>query len=437
MSVLTLTEEQKSIVEYTDDLYERSSQKKFTVDAPAGTGKSFLTAFMFERYKELKVIAPTHKACSVLHKTLQSHSKNITTIHRFLKAQPTISDVGDKVFECTKPDIENTRMIIVDECSMVKHEMFDILMELPCTVIFFGHHGQLPPIYSDAEKQTGIDTKISPTFRHVYFTLTKNMRSEQSIYTRVLLACLNFVENGTRPDHLIHREPIDDMLRAFVDHTEDCICITFTNTARHHRNTEIRKALFGSIADDYVLNEKLIFRGHRKINNKLTYYSSDVITITELDIIAHDIYRIRCPHQSDLPKDESTPKCKVCGHPAIRKPIRQTRFYRIIDQHGVEWNIPYDGDERKYMQLYFRQYKDMILRQSRGERKPLWVSYYNDKDLYMPSLNYAYASTCHTAQGSQYKHVYIDIRDVRRAYSMYPKLLYTAVSRMQETVHFI
>ena len=71
------------------------------------------------------------------------------------------------------------------------------------------------------------------------------------------------------------------------------------------------------------------------------------------------------------------------------------------------------------------------------ERREKWKEFFNFKNSIL-DIRDIYASTVHSAQGSTYRNVYIDLRDLWTCPNKreLQRLLYVAVSRAKENVYF-
>lgn len=142
-----------------------------TVTGLAGTGKTTVMAYLVRALREkginVAVIAPTGKAASVLR------SKGVAgarTIHGFAYNFDGVEEnehTGKEkpLFERklgldNKPDV-----LFVDESSMVNREMEQDLKRFRVPIVFFGDHGQLPPIGDDPKVLENARWKLEQIMR--------------------------------------------------------------------------------------------------------------------------------------------------------------------------------------------------------------------------------------------------------------------------------
>jgi ATP-dependent exoDNAse (exonuclease V) alpha subunit len=160
----------------------------FTLCGFAGTGKTTLVKHLVDTMREsvstdvsiVRVVAPTGKASSVLRK---KGFTGATTVHALLytprvvkKYHTTNTDdsgyaevIGEElVFSLKTPDMAaGTKLIVVDEASMVDDEMSRDLLSLGIKILAIGDPFQLPPVKTstssllDVEKPDAMLTEVT------------------------------------------------------------------------------------------------------------------------------------------------------------------------------------------------------------------------------------------------------------------------------------
>lgn len=425
-------------------------QMTMLLNAPAGTGKSFVIKNLYETFKsqykeEIIILAPTHKAVSILK---QGNNLPVNTIHRFLEGKMEIDDnTGKKKFVFTLNfDRINNRLIIVDECSMINDEIYDMFLKISAKnmIIFVGDDLQLPPINEDltndeikedSRTKIKVISKVSKAFTadHSFkkYTFTENKRSLEKTANVMLDLARKACYLKKMPAKLIEKKQ-SEMLNDFKDKLgsdKSIIVLTYSNVSVNNYNKMIRSALFDKDVKDlepYYIGEKLIYSGF-VVKNKTKYYSNDIIIINSLDIveIKLDYKRCKC-----LDKDFKISKCKKHG---FYKGSETLKFHYIIDQYNNEWFKVIDKDRKKFLKLK-NQFKSLCINNKGG-----WKSFYSFYEKYDPELKYNYAMTIHKSQGSQFHTVYVDRNNLINCCSKDQLLkvngYYTAISRMQSKVY--
>lgn len=420
------------------------------LDAPAGTGKSSVIKYIrsINKSKNILVLAPTHKACSLF-------DFPVITIHKFLNAEKNIDDDGEIFFDFKIPIIDKIDLIIIDEASMVSELMYSTFKKLSESVpiLFCGDKSQIPPV----EESTSIifqEVKCS--------TFTKNMRSRDSLSNHWLKKFKDAISN----DSIIRvdKTPSIVVYNSFKN-KEDSIVLAWTNRQVSHWNNIIRKNLFftkdnTNALKKYYENEKLVFSGYRntlnqkealnkpwfqnlnlKVNFKLVdsndspikYYSSDMFTIKKIETQEVFIPFFRCQHQVDSLKLRKCIACNIKGHNTLGHDIN---FYVLTDDNGITWLKAFDKEQEELVNSILLDLRNHC---KHIKEKQLWKTYYDIKEIINPNINYIYASTIHKAQGSQWSNVFVDIDNIRfcRDHSLSSRLQYTAVSRMINEILFV
>lgn len=127
----------------------KNHEKYTVISGYAGTGKSTLVRYIVEALdvdlKKVCYATFTGKAAEVLRK---KGNKNACTLHRLLYDH--IPKAGGGFLRKIKLQLEYT-IVIVDEVSMVPKDMIDLLLRHRVYVIFLGDPFQLPQIDKDQE----------------------------------------------------------------------------------------------------------------------------------------------------------------------------------------------------------------------------------------------------------------------------------------------
>jgi ATP-dependent exoDNAse (exonuclease V) alpha subunit len=153
----------------------------FTLCGFAGTGKTTLVKHLVDTMREnasvdvpiVRVVAPTGKAASVLRK---KQFTGATTVHALLYSPSVVNRFDDDgnwigqelVFSLKMPDMAaGTKLIVVDEASMVDDEMSRDLLSLGIKILAIGDPFQLPPVKAstsgllDVEKPDAMLTEVT------------------------------------------------------------------------------------------------------------------------------------------------------------------------------------------------------------------------------------------------------------------------------------
>ena len=141
-----------------------TQRRRFAISGAAGTGKTRLIheiiADLGLSPAEVRIVAPTNKACEVLREKLPSglgFRQYVSTFHSLIyKYRPPTYEGEDMVFATvgTKPMQEGVKLIICDEASMLTDIAVDAL-ESHCRTLYLGDAAQLPPVIVEGDTPEG------------------------------------------------------------------------------------------------------------------------------------------------------------------------------------------------------------------------------------------------------------------------------------------
>lgn len=445
MSVILTNEQQKVVEDFKQFMH--SNEKFFLLAAPAGTGKTFLTKYLYSNVyrKDPALInkyacvftATTHKAAEALTNQLNSTGNTnklpleAITIHSLLGLEVNYDlNKGETLLKLRdNAHIIYNSIIFVDECSMIDKTLLKFINCRVCNskVIFIGDDKQLPPVKCN---------KVPPVFEMPNLekhTLTKPMRNLQ--HEELVELCSQLREriatNEVKPivakDNIIYlpTKKFESKLKEdFINSSVTRRILAYTNKQVNYYNNLIAKfrgkPQYYNEGDCYVLADTARCRHNTKVDAGLC--SSILPVDTE----------VRIMELEDLTYDD----------------MYDIKYYR------ARVKIPYldvDGNERKdspetymYIPESYETYKSLLSRlktkaskeKDEFTRKSYWRDYFRAKELFV-DLRYRDASTVHKAQGATLKDVYIDLSDLGTCTNAdtFNKLLYVAVSRAKEHVY--
>lgn len=333
----TPTDEQAAFIGFVLDSFDTKTPGIAIVNSPGGTGKSHVIALLVKLLGDnIYVVAPTHKAKSILNNHLRANKAD--TFHRFFGAKSEYSEGGKLIFRFAakqnaaasektlaenkdKEENENENeneetdfdeygepskggcrldfdrkgygVLVADECSMISSEIllqFEIRMRrTPGLVIFMGDSAQLPPVGEN----------FSPVFAKQYlrYTFTKNKRAR----SQKIVEQTNFFRGPYNEASVVHSygppQPFEKTLREIcaLDRAElaKCVYLTFTNQKKNIVNHEIRQKIYGPKIERFEPGERLYFSGFRDhfIESKYLNFGLDSFKLDKDDEVNIEILK--------------------------------------------------------------------------------------------------------------------------------------------------
>ena len=417
----------------------------------AGTGKTTLTGAMIQMLTLLKrkcvLLAPTGRAAKVFTR----HSgQTAYTIHKKIYRQRSFSNETDNFVR--DKNLHQHTLFIVDEASMISNEgqqnmtfgtghLLNDLIEyvyegLGCRLMFVGDTAQLPPIgetespaFSESVLQTyGLNITMC--------TLTEVVRQESEsgiLYNVTLLRRIiaDRVYNtfpriklkGFSDIKRITGEELPETVSECYDKAgmEETIIICRSNKRAHIYNNGTRATI--------LFREDELNTGERVMVAKNNYFwgadykEMDFIANGDIAIVQRvrkikELYGFRFaevllsfPDYNDLEIETILLLDTLHSDaPSLTKEENDRLFYAVLEDYA---DIPSKKERMKKMKS---------------------DPYYNALQ-----VKYAYAITCHKAQGGQWRRVFLDQGYVTREMLSpdYYRWLYTAFTRATEALYLI
>jgi exodeoxyribonuclease-5 len=451
-------EQEKAISLLSDFLLSREQDSIFLLKGYAGTGKTSLLAALVRTMQQLRLrvmlLAPTGRAAKVLSNYAGAPA---FTIHRKIYRQKSITEMD--VFQ-NNINMRQDTLFIVDEASMIANDaheqtmfgtgrLLDDLMQYVyscngCRLLLVGDTAQLPPVgetESPALSRTmlegyGMEVKelcLTQVVRQLEesgilwnATMLRSLIQNDDVYAFPKLRGKSFPDIKVLPGN----ELIEALEQSYRNHgTDGTIVVTRSNKRANIFNNGIRTRILdyetelsgGDLImvakNNYYWTEReqaangvaadamtFIANGDvaivRRMRNERSFYGFRFADVT-LCFPDYDHRELDVTILLDTLQSES---------PALTRQQQETLF------NGVWEDYPELTNKRDRMKR---------LRQD---------IYYNALQ-----IKYAYAVTCHKAQGGQWEHVYIDQGYINEEMLSpdYFRWLYTAITRATEQVYLV
>jgi exodeoxyribonuclease-5 len=424
---------------------------------PAGTGKTtVITRCVVSSYTPtaLGIAAPTHKACSVLHKKLQEASATYKvavpapmTIHSMfnLRVQVVENGAPPKAVQWKVPDLSDYDLIIVDECSMVGKDLFDIIVDSckssDVPVLFTGDAFQLQPINERDVSQTFncSRTELTEVMRHDGAILELATKIRTLKYVPVVRAVEG--ESSSVVTHGSTKRMVQTWLEQLreeeaqltdAEAESEIIMLTYTNRARRAFNQRAREFLFGPDVPHYQAGDVVLALEPVIEKDRVIVQNNQTLIIAEAELVLN--------HEPvpDLGATFKSWKLRTrSGLTLWALDPSEEAAYKETKQ-AVRKKLVADAKRAKKELIKLvvgsREWghKQMELEQIKSG----WRKYYYALEEYYAELDYKYALTIHKSQGSEWQVVFVN-DDYMVSRDEQAQLLYVAATRAQKVLHHV
>ncbi|MEM9833183.1 MAG: AAA family ATPase [Bacteroidota bacterium] len=444
------TEEQDLLFQHLKDFIEDPGKPKttFLMMGYAGTGKTTIiqaVAKTVRKYGYRTVLmAPTGRATKVLAKYSK---RKAYTIHRQIYKQVQHPYSGNIEFKLRK-NYQKRAVFMVDEASMISHEnesgdrsilmdLLEYVFEHPENkLVIIGDRAQLPPV-----GQTLSVALNAEILRHAYGLSVREFELTQVIRQQKRKGILHNATNlrKTLPDDTspidLETQSYDDIYRmqsakikqglsyAYLKYgLSQTLLICASNQEATHYNQRIRQEILHRKQELEVGDLLMVVRNNYRVLPK----SSKVGFLANGEFV--EIIEVQ-EDEERFGFHFATLKLKLVDHP------RQSPFVsKVITKtlHSSSPTLTYNENKQLY-DAVATQYEDIP--QKSRQLKAI------RKDSYLNALQvkFAYALTCHKAQGGQWPVIFVDPgylkRQPRSAETI--RWLYTACTRATQELYLI
>ena len=446
------TEKQEITIKMVSEfMLSQVGQSVFLLRGYAGTGKTSLVSALVKTLDKLKqkvvLLAPTGRAAKVFS-SYAGHSA--FTIHKKIYRQRTFSNETDNF--SLNDNLTTHTLYIVDESSMISNEglsgsvfgagrLLDDLITFVysgegCRLMLMGDTAQLPPVgeelspalFPDALRGYGLDVvnaNLTQVMRQVdssgilwNATNLRKLMANDDFDSLPKLKVSTFADIKQLPGAELIDTITESYQKAGMDET---IVICRSNKRANIYNNGIRNQI--------LYREEELNTGDLLMVAKNNYFWTE--KIKEIDFIAN-------------------------GDIAVVKRIRRTnnlygfRFAEVVlafpdyDDFEIEVKVLLDtlhtdspalsrDDSNRLFNSVLEDYADISIKSERMKKMKA-DPFYNALQ-----VKYAYAITCHKAQGGQWNTVFLDQGYMTDEYLTpdYFRWLYTAITRATQTLYLV
>lgn len=451
-------EQEKAISLLSDFLLSREQDSIFLLKGYAGTGKTSLLAALVRTMQQLRLrvmlLAPTGRAAKVLSNYAGAPA---FTIHRKIYRQKSITEMD--VFQ-NNINMRQDTLFIVDEASMIANDaheqtmfgtgrLLDDLMQYVyscngCRLLLVGDTAQLPPVgetESPALSRTMLEgygmevtelclTQVVRQLEESGIlwnaTMLRSLIQNDDVYAFPKLRGKSFPDIKVLPGN----ELIEALEQSYRNHgTDGTIVVTRSNKRANIFNNGIRTRIL-----DY---ETELSGGDLIMVAKNNYYwtereqAANGVAADAMTFIANgDVAIVRRMRNERSFYGFRFADVTLCFPDYDHRELDVTILLDTLQSEspaltGQQQETLFNGVWEDYPELTNKRDRMKRLRQD---------IYYNALQ-----IKYAYAVTCHKAQGGQWEHVYIDQGYINEEMLSpdYFRWLYTAITRATEQVYLV
>ena len=444
-------EQEIAVKSLSEFLLSTLADEVFILRGYAGTGKTSLVGALVKTMDQLQqksvLLAPTGRAAKVFS-VYAGHPA--FTIHKKIYRQQSFSNELSNF--SINDNLATNTLFIVDEASMISNEglsgsmfgtgrLLDDLVQFVysgqgCRLLLMGDTAQLPPVgeelspalFSDALKGYGLEVReidLTQVVRQVQesgilwnATQLRQLIAEDDCYSLPKIKIAGFPDIKLVPG----TELIEELTNCYDhDGMDETIVVCRSNKRANLYNNGIRAQI--------LWREDELNTGDMLMIAKNNYYWSE--KYKEMDFIANgeiavvrrvrrtrEIYgfrfaevTLRFPDQNDFELDAKLLLDTLhSDSPALPKEDNDRLFYTVLEDYI---DIPNKRDRMKKMKA--------------------------DPHYNALQVKYAYAITCHKAQGGQWQNVFLDQGYMTDEYLTpdYFRWLYTAFTRATKTLYLV
>ena len=446
------TFEQENVVKkLADFLFSRQTENLFLLKGYAGTGKTSLIGALVKTLDQLEqkcvLLAPTGRAAKVF-----SHyaAHAAYTIHKKIYRQRSFSNELDNF--SLNDNLHQHTLFIVDEASMIANDglsgatfgtgrLLDDLVQYVysgqgCRLMLIGDTAQLPPVgeeessalSAEALKGYGLEVHegmLTEVVRQLQdsgilwnATELRHYIAEEDFFTLPSIKVEGFPDIKVIPGNELIETLTDTYDHVGID---DSIVVCRSNKRANIYNNGIRNMI--------LYREEELEAGDLLMVAKNNYYWTE--GCKEIDFIANgdiavvrrvrrerEMYGfrfadvlLRFPDYNDMELEVKLLLDTLHTEtPALPKDLNDKLFYSVLED-----------------------YSDITVKRERMKKMKA-DPFYNALQ-----VKYAYAVTCHKAQGGQWKHVFLDQGYMTEDMLSpdYFRWLYTAFTRATETLYLV
>ena len=490
-----LTSGQKALVKELETFINDDSKHIFLLKGYAGTGKTFILKGLVNYLRSIgrssSLSAPTGKAALVLR---EKTGKIATTVHSMLYSLDQLEEYGEDkeaetfklIFQLKENDNPTNHVYLIDESSLLSNaindnefirfgsgRLLDDLMHFinldsndhKKKVIFIGDDAQLAPVrmnHSPALVKEYFVSIYGPDFPIQEFQLTEVVRQKAS--SLILKNALRIREDLAQDlfnkltieqdDSEVISLQTNQFLNAYMMNCdnkidEDSIVIASKNDMVCTYNKMIRESLFPE-EDCVVPGDRIMFTKNTFIDGKRVY-NGEFATIISVGNVEKRVISLN--KETQIPLSFRRVEVEFINEAGVRTVAWTLLLEHLLDSPTSTLTT----DEQKALYRDFcirngealsalsKKIKEEAIDQNTKSNKLKFINnnerlqiMKDDRYFNAVQAKYGYAITCHKAQGSEWKTVFLDPHFYQNILSASGfRWLYTGLTRAADKLYLI
>ena len=440
----------------------------YVIKGWAGTGKTYCVSLFVKYVLEIvyptknwyriAVTGPTNKSVRVIRKTSGIRSTRVTfqTIHKLLGLKEKITMEGKQEFVNDgdfKPSINSTKLLIIDEVSMLNDDLFEKILEYrgKTKIICMGDPAQIPPV--GRPDCIPFREELAESYKIKTVDLRTIMRQQEGnsiIETSVLIRSdlgrsvglvdpvtqINPKGEGIQFLNLNLAETRKDFPKLlesyfktekFKNDSEYAKVIAWRNKTVSTMNDLIRNVIYGeeSKRSKILAGEKLIANNPIIQEGMIILNTNDEFSVVDYVVKTDKLRFMLSKNPDDDPVDISL---KFYDAKVVYLNDNDEEIFEDIE-------ILHEDSEAEFKK--FANVLRLRALERRGADKT-WLHYYNFLRRYA-DVSYSYSITAHKSQGSTYNTTFVleDDIDINLDVIERNRIKYTAYTRASKKVYVL
>lgn len=404
---MKFNEGQRAAIEAAVSGFLEGNLKGITVIGEGGTGKTTSVMETVQRLLDagMKVLltAPTNKAVKQLEKAARAYGLTMDnvafqTLHSALGLALLPSEENKYAVPCGKCIFPLFDVVVVDEVSMLgRRVLFDYLLPQAevddVRLLFMGDDMQLPPV----KEKTSPAFEVFETHR---LTKVERQSSDSEILTvnGLLRTAMEKGRPFTAPQisggngvtcvkDVDFMRTVLDAFDADTDLDEQRV-LAWRNRRVDNINAAIRTKIYGKDAERFEVGERVVTGA--PIGN-----GESILLSTDEECIVNSVSEFQ------IEDEDSGEYFNV--YRLVLKPLH-------ADIGQVIACVLHESDEERY-RARLDWFAERAKKSAPGEARRYWARFHKFKELFA-TIRYCYCITVHRSQGSTYKRVFVDVKDI-------------------------